>query len=639
MKPITGANPQSIAVADFNGDGIADIAVGQAGSVGVFLGNGDGTFKPADAGNDGITIEAPLSSTIAIAAGAFQSGKPDGIAIVSSTYDAAILSNGTGGEMAPNPLSGVPSSASVAVGDFTGGGIQDLVVSGLSPGSQIPVVAVYLNAGNGTFGTPTLLPSTSNSPGFVAVGDFVGNSKQDLAATDNNAVDVFLNDGSGNFSQGVGAPVGNRPVAIAVADFNGDGKQDLAVVNQADGTVSVLLSTGNIGMFNAAPTVKVGKGPSDIVVGDFNKDGKADLAVTNQTDNTVTVLLGNGDGTFAAPLTLTVGNAPTSLAVGNFSGNGAVDLAVANSGENTVTILLSQVQASPTPTPTPTPTPPGGGGGGGGGNGSARLINISTRAEVGTEGNILIPGFVIGGSGSETLLIRADGPALTQFGVAGVLAQPSLSVYNSAGTAIASNTGWGTSSNPALIASTAASVGAFAFASGSADCALIASLPAGAYTVQVSGVNGTTGVALAEVYEVSASGTRLSNISTRAQVGTGGNILIPGFVIAGSGTDQLLVRADGPSLSQFGVTGVLAQPSLSVYNGAGTAIASNTGWGTSTNPALIASTASAVGAFALTSGSADSAQIVNLAAGAYTIQVFGVGSTTGVALAEVYEAP
>jgi septal ring-binding cell division protein DamX len=182
-------------------------------------------------------------------------------------------------------------------------------------------------------------------------------------------------------------------------------------------------------------------------------------------------------------------------------------------------------------------------------------------------------------------------------------------------------------------------VGAFALTSGSADCALIASLPAGAYTVQVSGLNSTTGVALAEVYEVSASGTRLANISTRAQVGTGGNIIIPGFVISGSGTDQLLVRADGPSLTQFGVSGVLAQPSLSVYNGAGTVIASNTGWGTSSNPALLASTAAAVGAFAFASGSADSAQIVNLSAGAYTIQVSGVNGTTGVALAEVYEVP
>ena len=275
-----------------------------------------------------------------------------------------------------------------------------------------------------------------------------------------------------------------------------------------------------------------------------------------------------------------------------------------------------------------------------GASATVRLINISARAQVGTGSNILIPGFVISGSGSETLLIRADGPTLgTAFNVPGALAAPSLGVYDSTGKLVASNTGWGTGTNPSQIASIAASVGAFALPSGSADCALVTSLPAGAYTVQVSGVNNTTGVALAEIYEVSSSGTRLANISTRTQVGTGGNIIIVGFVVSGSGTEQLLVRGDGPGLAQFGVPGVLAQPSLSVYNSAGAAVASNTVWGTNTNPSQIASVAASVGAFALTQGSADSAEIVNLQAGAYTMQVSGVNNTTGVALAEAYEVP
>jgi hypothetical protein len=270
---------------------------------------------------------------------------------------------------------------------------------------------------------------------------------------------------------------------------------------------------------------------------------------------------------------------------------------------------------------------------------ATRLINISTRAQVGTGGNILIPGFVVGGSGVETLLIRADGPALAGFGVAGVLAQPSLSVFDSAGTVVASNTGWGTNVNPSAIASVSASVGAFALAAGSADCALVATFPAGAYTVQVSGVNNTTGVALAEVYEISSNGTRLANISTRAQVGAGANIIIPGFVISGSGSEALLARGDGPALTAFGVSGVLAQPSLSVFDSSGNAIASNTGWGTGSNPAQIASVGASVGAFALASGSADSALVVNVSAGAYTMQLSGVGNSTGVALAEVYEVP
>jgi hypothetical protein len=165
------------------------------------------------------------------------------------------------------------------------------------------------------------------------------------------------------------------------------------------------------------------------------------------------------------------------------------------------------------------------------------------------------------------------------------------------------------------------------------------SLPAGAYTVQISGVNNTSGVALAEVYEVASSGTRLVNISTRTQVGTGSNIIIVGFVISGSGTEQLLVRGDGPALTQFSVPGALAQPSLSVFDSSGVSVASNTRWGTNSNAAQIPAIAVSVGAFPLAQGSADSAEVVNLQAGAYTMQVSGAGNTTGVALAEAYEVP
>jgi hypothetical protein len=271
---------------------------------------------------------------------------------------------------------------------------------------------------------------------------------------------------------------------------------------------------------------------------------------------------------------------------------------------------------------------------------TSRLTNISTRALVGTGGNILIPGLFISGAGTETLLIRGDGPALTQFSVSGVLAQPTLSVFNSAGTLVASNTGWGTGPNAAQIPSISSSVGAFPLTAGSADCALVANLTAGTYTVQIPGLNNTTGVALAEVYEVSSTGTaRLANISTRAIVGTGGNILIPGFYISGTSAEQLLVRADGPALTQFSVPGVLAQPTLSVYNAAGAMIASNTGWGTGSNAAQIPGLSSSVGAFPLVAGSADCALIVSLQPGSYTIQISGVGNTTGVALAEIYEVP
>ena len=267
----------------------------------------------------------------------------------------------------------------------------------------------------------------------------------------------------------------------------------------------------------------------------------------------------------------------------------------------------------------------------------SRLMNLSVRALV-SNGGSLTTGFIIGGTGGKSLLLRAIGPSLSQYGVSGALADPTLALIPVGSPApLLSNFKW--VETGALDAEMSA-VGAFALASGSADCAVIVTLQPGAYTVQVSGVGNTSGVALAEVYEVSYTGTaQLVNIATRAQVGTGGNIVIAGFVIGGAGAEELLVRADGPSLSAFGVSGALAQPSLTVTNTTGTTVGSNTGWGAGSDPVEIASAANFVGAFTLASGSADSAQVVSLTPGAYTMQVSGVGGLTGIALAEVYEIP
>jgi hypothetical protein len=130
----------------------------------------------------------------------------------------------------------------------------------------------------------------------------------------------------------------------------------------------------------------------------------------------------------------------------------------------------------------------------------------------------------------------------------------------------------------------------------------------------------------------------LTNVSTRAQVGTGGGILIVGFSLNGNVPKNILIRAVGPSLTQFGVTGVLADPALSLYRDS-TLVQSNDNWG-SGNPTGLSTAFAQVGAFALTStGSRDAALLVNLSPGSYTAQVSGVGGTTGVALVEVYEAP
>jgi hypothetical protein len=137
---------------------------------------------------------------------------------------------------------------------------------------------------------------------------------------------------------------------------------------------------------------------------------------------------------------------------------------------------------------------------------------------------------------------------------------------------------------------------------------------------------------------MSSTGTRLSNLSVRAQVGTGDNVVIPGFYISGSGSESLLIRADGPVLSQYGVGGVLSDPVLRVIANSDT-IDADTGWSTNLNEADIAIAAAAVGAFALPPGSADSATLISLSPGSYSVEVSGVDDSTGIALAEIYELP
>ena len=292
---------------------------------------------------------------------------------------------------------------------------------------------------------------------------------------------------------------------------------------------------------------------------------------------------------------------------------------------------------------------------------NAYLANISARAFVGTGSQVLVAGFVVSGSGSKQLLIRGVGPTLAQYSVAGPLANPQLSLYDSSSAVIATDIGWsnastkGPSTVPATISAATSALFnqlyAFPLPAGSADCAMSAGLPVSQYTAQVSGVGGTTGVALAELYDADTGSppSHLVNISARAYVGTGSQVLVAGFVISGSTPETVLIRGVGPTEAQYGVTGSLAAPQLALYDTSGLVIASNTGWGNgplagpSPVPAGLQPATSAVFssvyAFTLPTGSADCAMVVTLPPGSYTAQVSGGGGTTGVSLVEVYNLP
>ncbi len=289
-----------------------------------------------------------------------------------------------------------------------------------------------------------------------------------------------------------------------------------------------------------------------------------------------------------------------------------------------------------------------------------RLANLSTLGKIYAVGDSFTLGFTIGG-GSEraTLLIRGIGPALTKFGLAAALPAPRLEVYQGS-TLLLANQGWNQAGAAATaqVTSAAASVGAFALAAGDADSAVVLSnLSPGSYTVTVKGVNGAVGDVLAEVYDVTKNSTRLTNLSTLASINNDGDMLVPGIVIQGANPRTLLIRAVGPGLADFGIptASLLGDPRITVLNGT-TNVATNNNWSqggaNGSAPALTAAFP-AVGAFALRTGTNDSALVTSLNAGNFTLQadaapvaatnVLGqqvaAPNQTGTVLVEVYEVP
>jgi hypothetical protein len=331
-----------VTTGDFNGDGIPDlVSISSEGeAIEILLGNADGTFGaplyPAKGFFGGIS---------GIAVGDFNG---DGVAdLLVGSEDChtvtVLLGKGDGTFTVGQtlPVGGFGFFISTAVADFNGDGKLDIAVA--SVGSN---VTILLGNGDGTF---TAAANPFQFGGSLAVADFNGDGKPDLAvATDNGTklVKVLLGNGDGSFTAAADQTTGGEPDSITAADFNGDGKIDLAVANSADNTVTILLGNGD-GTFTAAASPMTGAKPESISVGDFNGDGKPDLASANFADNTVTILLGNGDGTFQTGIGVPTGAAlgPVSMAVADFNGDGKPDVAVSSSGYS-VEALLADTQSS-----------------------------------------------------------------------------------------------------------------------------------------------------------------------------------------------------------------------------------------------------------------------------------------------------
>jgi hypothetical protein len=272
----------------------------------------------------------------------------------------------------------------------------------------------------------------------------------------------------------------------------------------------------------------------------------------------------------------------------------------------------------------------------------SQLSNISTRAFVQTGNNVMIGGFIVQGTQSKRVIIRAIGPELMPFGVSDPLADPTLALHDSTGALIASNDNWMTTIIGGIITSDqVAAIRASGYAPGNImESAMIVTLPPGNYTAIVRGVNNTTGIGLVDVYNLSATtASILGNISTRSFVQTDDNVMIGGFIVQGTQSKRVILRAIGPELSQYGLPNTLPDPTLELHDSTGALIASNDNWQHTIIGGII--TTDQVHDI-LNSGYAptdprESAIIANLPPGNYTGIVRGKNIITGVALVEVYD--
>jgi arylsulfate sulfotransferase len=255
----------------------------------------------------------------------------------------------------------------------------------------------------------------------------------------------------------------------------------------------------------------------------------------------------------------------------------------------------------------------------------SQALNLSTRGLVSVGDNVLIGGFIVTGTGPKPMVLRALGPSLSGFGLSNVLTDPVLSVYDSSGNLVGTNDNWQSDPNHVVVEANGLAP------ANPLEAAQVRTLEPGAYTVIVTGKDATAGIGLVDVYDILPfTTTKFVNMSTRGSVGTGDNVLISGFIVGDVESATVVVRALGPSLASFPVSGVLSDPTLTIYDANGSVIATNNNWQDDPNADLVQKNG-------LTPPNPlESALVLHLPAGSYTAIVRGANGATGNALAEVY---
>jgi hypothetical protein len=262
-------------------------------------------------------------------------------------------------------------------------------------------------------------------------------------------------------------------------------------------------------------------------------------------------------------------------------------------------------------------------------NPAPNLVNLSTRAFVGTDNNVVIGGFIIQGSQPATVVLRGIGYSLPASGISNALHDPMIELHDANNAILATSDDWVDDSWASTVASYHLDP------SNSIESAILTTLNPGSYTVVVrsfdNGDGQLTGTGLVELYDLHTTGGRAGNISTRGPVMGGDQVLIGGFIVGGSQSKEVVVRAIGPSLVNSGISGALSDPAVELHNGSGSLLASNDNWQSGPDAAKIQSEGLAP------TNAAESALQATLAPGSYTAIVSGTNGDTGVALVEVYD--
>ncbi len=333
--PVGASTESALVTGDFNGDSIRDLVTVAPAlpNVSLFLGLGDGTFRPQQ------QLFEIGERHLSLTEGDFNGdGRPDlALGHRVEPLVTVVLGRGDGTFQEPMRFAVGDTVFSVETADFNGDGYLDLATANYVSDD----ISILLGRGDGTFRDQLRIP-VAGGPNWLLVGDFNGDGRPDLASEnfDSDDVSILLGRGDGTFETEMRFAVGDGPFGGDVGDFNGDGFLDLAVANDGStADVSVLLGRGD-GTFQNERRLFVGDSPISVSAGDFNADGRFDFAVANYND--LAVFLGRGDGTFADPARYAAGLVASAVVASDFNGDGRLDLAATGAGSLDMSILIGR---------------------------------------------------------------------------------------------------------------------------------------------------------------------------------------------------------------------------------------------------------------------------------------------------------